>query len=83
MAATEEHVITSRIRAEELASPAASRRARRSKAGAKGLTVLILTLLAIGCYAISLAPVVWVLISEIFPNSVRSQAIPRSSIRAL
>lgn len=29
---------------------------------------------AIGMYAVSLAPVTWVLISEIFPNSVRSAA---------
>ena len=32
-------------------------------------------LAAIGSYAISLAPVTWVLISEIFPNKVRSAAI--------
>jgi sugar porter (SP) family MFS transporter len=44
-------------------------------AGAKGLTVLILTLLTIGCYAVSLAPVVWVLISEIFPNRIRGAAV--------
>jgi sugar porter (SP) family MFS transporter len=45
------------------------------RAGAKGLTVLILTLLTIGCYAVSLAPVVWVLISEIFPNRIRGAAV--------
>ena len=31
-------------------------------------------LTAIGTYALSLAPVTWVLISEIFPNNVRSAA---------
>jgi len=31
-------------------------------------------LVSIGIYAMSLAPVTWVLISEIFPNSVRSEA---------
>jgi sugar porter (SP) family MFS transporter len=40
-----------------------------------GLPVLILTLSAIGCYAMSLAPVTWVLISEIFPNRIRGLAI--------
>ena len=43
--------------------------------GLKGLPVLVLTLCAIGCYAMSLAPVTWVLISEIFPNRVRGGAI--------
>jgi MFS family permease len=37
--------------------------------------VLALTLSAIACYAATLAPVTWVLISEIFPNRVRSQAV--------
>jgi len=32
-----------------------------------GLPVLLLVLAAIGCYAMSLAPVIWVVISEIFP----------------
>jgi sugar porter (SP) family MFS transporter len=38
-------------------------------------TVLTLTLSAIACYALTLAPVTWVLIAEIFPNRVRSQAV--------
>ncbi|MBS1850560.1 MAG: sugar porter family MFS transporter [Acidobacteria bacterium] len=42
--------------------------------GIKGLPVLILTLCTIGCYAMSLAPVTWVLISEIFPNRIRGVA---------
>jgi len=41
----------------------------------KGLAVLVFTLAAIGCYSMSLAPVTWVLISEIFPNRVRGAAI--------
>ncbi|HKN23786.1 MAG TPA: sugar porter family MFS transporter [Candidatus Acidoferrum sp.] len=41
------------------------------RAGIKGLPVLLITLCTIGCYALSLAPVTWVLISEIFPNRVR------------
>ena len=44
-------------------------------AGIKGLPLLLLVLAAIGCYAMSLAPVTWVLISEIFPNRIRGAAI--------
>lgn len=41
----------------------------------QGIAVLIFVLAAIGCYAMSLAPVVWVVISEIFPNRIRGTAI--------
>jgi MFS transporter, SP family, xylose:H+ symportor len=44
-------------------------------AGLKGLPVLILTLCSLGAYALSLAPVTWVLIAEIFPNRVRGAAV--------
>jgi sugar porter (SP) family MFS transporter len=44
-------------------------------AGLRGVFVLVLTLAAIGFYAVSLAPVVWVLISEIFPNRIRGAAV--------
>ncbi|MGA3133180.1 MAG: sugar porter family MFS transporter [Terracidiphilus sp.] len=43
--------------------------------GMKGLPVLILTLATIACYAMSLAPVTWVLIAEIFPNRIRGAAV--------
>ena len=43
--------------------------------GLKGLPVLIVTLATIACYAMSLAPVTWVLIAEIFPNRVRGVAV--------
>jgi MFS transporter, SP family, xylose:H+ symportor len=43
--------------------------------GAPGSLVLSLTLCAIACYAMSLAPVTWVLITEIFPNRVRAVAV--------
>lgn len=43
--------------------------------GMKGLFVLLFTLAAIGCYAMSLAPITWVLISEIFPNRIRGAAV--------
>jgi len=40
--------------------------------GQHGAAVLVLTLCAIACYAMTLAPLTWVLISEIFPNRLRS-----------
>ena len=43
--------------------------------GLKGLPVLVLTLCSLGAYALSLAPVTWVLIAEIFPNRVRGAAV--------
>ena len=43
--------------------------------GVNGLPVLLLVLAAIGCYAMSLAPVTWVVISEIFPNRIRGAAM--------
>lgn len=44
-------------------------------AHSQGVHVLLLVLGAIGCYAMSLAPVTWVVISEIFPNRVRGLAM--------
>jgi SP family xylose:H+ symportor-like MFS transporter len=41
----------------------------------RGTAVLILTLSAIACYALTLAPVTWVLIAEIFPRRIRSHGI--------
>lgn len=43
--------------------------------GWKGLPVLVLTLCTIGCFAMSLGPTTWVLISEIFPNRIRGLAV--------
>lgn len=43
--------------------------------GVKGLPMLLLVLAAIGAYAMSLAPVTWVVISEIFPNRIRGAAM--------
>ncbi len=43
--------------------------------GLKGLPVLVCTLGAIGCFAMTLGPVTWVLISEIFPNRIRGAAV--------
>ncbi|HXA45017.1 MAG TPA: sugar porter family MFS transporter, partial [Candidatus Angelobacter sp.] len=43
--------------------------------GVKGLPMLMLVLAAIGTYAMSLAPVTWVVISELFPNRIRGAAM--------
>jgi SP family sugar porter-like MFS transporter len=40
-----------------------------------GVFVLVLTVLAIAFYSFSLAPIVWVLLSEIFPNRIRGVAM--------
>ena len=40
-----------------------------------GFTVVFLTLAAIAFYSFSLAPVVWVILSEIFPNRIRGAAM--------
>jgi SP family sugar porter-like MFS transporter len=41
----------------------------------QGLPLLIMVVLAIACYAMSLAPVTWVILSEIFPNRIRGTAM--------
>ena len=41
----------------------------------RGLPVLVFTPAAIACYAMSLAPITWVLISEIFPNRIRGLGV--------
>lgn len=40
-----------------------------------GLALLVMVVLAIACYAMTLAPVTWVVLSEIFPNKVRAVAM--------
>lgn len=40
-----------------------------------GVVLLVIVILAIACYAMSLAPVMWVVISEIFPNAIRGVAM--------
>ena len=37
----------------------------------RGTSLLVLVVLAIACYAMTLAPITWVILSEIFPNDVR------------
>jgi SP family sugar porter-like MFS transporter len=40
-----------------------------------GIHMLLLVIAAIACYSMSLAPVTWVVISEIFPNRIRGAAM--------
>ena len=44
-------------------------------AGVTGIAMVLLTVAAIACYAMTLGPVTWVLLSEIFPNRVRGIAM--------
>ena len=41
----------------------------------KGVHLLILVVAAIACYGCTLAPVTWVILSEIFPNRIRGAAM--------
>lgn len=43
--------------------------------GVTGFMMIILVMAAIACYAMTLGPVTWVLLSEIFPNKVRGLAM--------
>jgi len=43
--------------------------------GVKGIAIVALTLLSVAVYSLTLAPVVWVILSEIFPNRVRGAAM--------
>lgn len=45
-----------------------------------GLPLLILVITAIACYAMSLAPVTWVVLSEIFPNRIRGAAMSVATV---
>jgi len=44
-----------------------------------GVHILLLVLVALSLYALSLAPVTWVLLSEIFPNRIRGAAMSVST----
>jgi SP family sugar porter-like MFS transporter len=44
-------------------------------AGLQGMIMLVLVVLAIAVYAMTLAPVVWVVLSEIFPTRIRGAAM--------
>lgn len=40
-----------------------------------GFMMIILVMLAIACYAMTLGPVTWVLLAELFPNKIRGMAV--------
>jgi SP family arabinose:H+ symporter-like MFS transporter len=46
----------------------------------KGIILLILVVIAIAVYAMSLAPVTWVILSEIFPNKMRGQSMAMATL---
>jgi SP family sugar porter-like MFS transporter len=43
--------------------------------GMRGWPVLALVVIAVACYSFSLAPITWVILSEIFPNRIRGAAM--------
>lgn len=49
-------------------------------AGLSGGIMLALVMMAIACYAMSLAPIVWVVLSEIFPQQIRGTAMAISTL---
>ena len=46
----------------------------------QGLPLLIIVVMAIACYSMSLAPVTWVVLSEIFPNRMRGAAMSVATV---
>ena len=48
--------------------------------GMSGWIMLVLVMMAIACYAMSLAPIVWVVLSEIFPQQIRGTAMAISTL---
>lgn len=46
----------------------------------KGLIPVVLVIAAIACYCYSLAPITWVILSEIFPNRIRGGAMSVSIV---
>ncbi|MDP4290500.1 MAG: MFS transporter, partial [Bacteroidota bacterium] len=46
----------------------------------QGWPLLVLVVLAIACYSMSLAPVTWVVLSEIFPNKIRGAAMAVATV---
>lgn len=47
---------------------------------ANGIMAVVLCVTAIACYAMTLGPITWVLISEIFPNNVRAGGIATATL---
>lgn len=49
-------------------------------AGVQGIPIVILTLASVAVYSFTLAPVVWVILSEIFPNRIRGAAMSLAAV---
>jgi sugar porter (SP) family MFS transporter len=45
-----------------------------------GIHMLVLVVMALACYAMTLAPITWVVLSELFPNQVRGTAMAISTM---
>lgn len=50
------------------------------KIGVQGIPIVLLTLSSVAIYSFTLAPVVWVILSEIFPNRIRGAAMSLSAV---
>ncbi|MEI6565554.1 MAG: sugar porter family MFS transporter [Verrucomicrobiota bacterium] len=48
--------------------------------GIQGIPIVILTLASVAVYSFTLAPVVWVILSEIFPNRIRGSAMSLAAV---
>lgn len=48
--------------------------------GIQGIPIIILTLASVAIYSFTLAPVVWVILSEIFPNRIRGAAMSLAAV---
>jgi sugar porter (SP) family MFS transporter len=48
--------------------------------GVQGMPIVILTLASVAVYSFTLAPVVWVILSEIFPNRIRGAAMSLAAV---
>jgi len=48
--------------------------------GVQGLPIVILTLASVAFYSLTLAPVLWVILSEIFPNRIRGAAMSIAAV---
>jgi hypothetical protein len=51
--------------------------------GVTGIPIVILTLANVALYSLTLAPIVWVILAEIFPNRIRGGGyVDRSNVSA-
>lgn len=50
------------------------------QAGIQGIPIVVLTLSSVALYSFTLAPVVWVILSEIFPNRIRGAAMSLAAV---